>query len=94
MRKKLKLGIAAGALVIATATPALAEIENAGGGTWDHGVTSSKVWSDYIHGSKCHGSTSVGTFTDRSPDTARGRWSRTAAGSRDLETDKAYWRHC
>ncbi|MFF8592235.1 lactococcin 972 family bacteriocin [Streptomyces sp. NPDC015220] len=95
MRKNIaKLGIAVGALVIATATPALATITYPSeGGTWDHGAGTSYVWSDYLHNSKCHGSTSVGAYTDRSANTAAGTWSITSATA-SLSGNKAYYRIC
>ncbi|MFP1627016.1 lactococcin 972 family bacteriocin [Streptomyces sp. 5K101] len=92
IKKVVRLGVATGALVVATATPALAVVVNAGGGTWDYGTNSSTVWSNYYHGSLCHGSTAVGTYTDRSPDTAAGRWSYASAPERDFVEDKSYYR--
>ncbi|WP_344321178.1 lactococcin 972 family bacteriocin [Streptomyces macrosporus] len=89
-----RLGVVVGALVVATATPALATITYPPeGGTWDHGITPGTVWSNYYHGSKCHGSTSVGYFTDRSPDTAAGRWSNSATHAA-VSGNKVYYRIC
>jgi lactococcin 972 family bacteriocin len=95
MRKKItKLGVVIGALVVVTATPALATITYPSeGGAWDHGVSPATVWSNYHHDSKCHGSTSVGAYTDRSPNTAAGRTSYTAANAK-VSGNKAYYRIC
>ncbi|MFG2330383.1 lactococcin 972 family bacteriocin [Streptomyces sp. NPDC048604] len=95
MKMIAKLGVATGALVMAAATPALATIEYpSAGGTWDYGTNSSIVWSDYYHGGRCHGSTSVGSYTDRSPNTSAGYWSITSAPERDGVADKSYYRVC
>ncbi|MEV0781309.1 lactococcin 972 family bacteriocin [Streptomyces sp. NPDC050428] len=88
--KLAKLVVAVGVIVAATATPALAEISYPGGGIWDHGLTGSTVYSDYYHPTKCHGSTSVGTFTDRDSAFA-GFWSITEA-TRPATGAEAYYR--
>ncbi|MFG2562751.1 lactococcin 972 family bacteriocin [Streptomyces sp. NPDC048496] len=90
IKNGLKVGIAAGALVVAAATPALATITYpAEGGTWDHGAGTAIVWSDYYHGSKCHGSTAVGKYID-SDEAAKGSWSF-AQATVALSGNKAYY---
>ncbi|RZB18740.1 hypothetical protein StrepF001_13335 [Streptomyces sp. F001] len=42
----------------------MATVVSAGGGTWDYGAGTAIVWSDYYHGTKCHGSTAVGEYID------------------------------
>ncbi|TQN28414.1 lactococcin 972-like bacteriocin [Haloactinospora alba] len=60
------------------------------GGKWDHGAGTSYVWSDYLHNGTCHGSTSVGRYTDR--DTAAaGSWSITEAPTK-LFGNESYYR--
>ncbi|OAH14880.1 lactococcin 972 family bacteriocin [Streptomyces jeddahensis] len=76
--RSLKLAAAAGVLVVAGATPALATVVSVGGGTWDYGAGTAIVWSDYYHKDKCHGSTSVGEWID-SDEAAKGSWSITQA---------------
>ncbi|WP_411977184.1 lactococcin 972 family bacteriocin [Streptomyces decoyicus] len=95
MTKRIaRLGIAVGALVLATATPALATITYPPeGGTWDHGADATWVWSDYYHGSKCHGSTSVGEYTRRSPNTPAGQESFTGVPAK-LSGNRSYYRIC
>ncbi|MFW6720669.1 lactococcin 972 family bacteriocin [Streptomyces sp. MAR4 CNY-716] len=88
--KFAKLAVVAGAIVAATVTPALAETSYVGGGTWVHGLTGHTVYSDYYHYGKCHGSTSVGTYTDRDAAFA-GLWSETEA-PRPVTGAEAYWR--
>ncbi|GAA3852586.1 lactococcin 972 family bacteriocin [Streptomyces sp. NPDC003631] len=90
IKSGLKASLAAGALVIAAATPALATITYpAEGGTWDHGAGTAIVWSDYYHGSKCHGSTAVGKYID-SDEAASGSWSFAQADVA-LSGNKAYY---
>jgi lactococcin 972 family bacteriocin len=92
MRPKIVARIAAvsGALVVAAATPALATVVSIGGGTWDYGAGTATVWSDYYHGSKCHGSTSVGEYID-SDEAAKGSWSITSAPAA-LYGNETYYR--
>ncbi|AQU68263.1 hypothetical protein BBN63_20640 [Streptomyces niveus] len=78
LKRVVKMAAVSTALVVAGATPALATVINIGGGTWDYGAGTAVVWSDYYHGSKCHGSTSVGAYID-SDEEAAGGWSITQA---------------
>ncbi|MFF8695942.1 lactococcin 972 family bacteriocin [Streptomyces sp. NPDC015144] len=77
-KRVAKVAAVSTALVVAAATPALATVVSIGGGTWDYGAGTAIVWSDYYHGSKCHGSTSVGKYID-SDEEAAGGWSLTQA---------------
>ncbi|MFF4761520.1 lactococcin 972 family bacteriocin [Streptomyces sp. NPDC001292] len=77
IKDSLKVTVAAGVLVAAGATPALATIAYVGGGTWDYGAGTATVWSDYYHPDKCHGSTSVGK-TIQSDTASKGYWSVTS----------------
>lgn len=58
-----------------SASPAYEAFPNEGG-TWQYGANPVKMWSNYWHASKCHGS-SVYTNTNKSVsiDTAAGQWS-------------------
>jgi lactococcin 972 family bacteriocin len=78
LKRALKIAAVSGALVVASAAPAMATIAYVGGGTWDYGAGSATVWSDYHHSTKCHGSTSVGTYID-SDEASAGYWSITSA---------------
>lgn len=91
VRRVLATLVVGGTVVAGGAVAAQAATDYVGGGTWNHGVNSSIVWSDYYHGSTCHGATSVGTYTDRASASA-GRWAMTDAPSRWYAVDKAYWR--
>ncbi|HZG07301.1 MAG TPA: lactococcin 972 family bacteriocin [Streptomyces sp.] len=88
--RSLKLAAAAGILVVTGATPALATVVNIDGGTWDYGAGTAKVWSDYYHKDKCHGSTSVGEYID-SDEAAKGSWSITQATPK-LSGNETYYR--
>ncbi|MFE6282587.1 lactococcin 972 family bacteriocin [Streptomyces sp. NPDC057877] len=89
-KRSLKVALAAGALVIAGATPALATITYPSeGGIWDHGAGTSYVWSDYYLSTKCHGSTSVGKYID-TDEAAAGSWTITQATAA-LYGNKAYY---
>jgi hypothetical protein len=89
-KHSLKIAVAAGALVIAGAAPALATISYpAEGGTWDHGAGTSYIWSDYYLSTKCHSSTSVGDWID-SDEAGAGSWSITQADAM-LYGNKTYY---
>lgn len=60
------------------------------GGTWEHGAGTSYVWSDYHHGSTCHGSTSAGAEIDSDVAPA-GSWSITQAPT-SLWGNEAYYK--
>ncbi|MCX5178335.1 lactococcin 972 family bacteriocin [Streptomyces virginiae] len=78
IKRSMKIAVATGALIVAGAAPALATTAYVGGGEWNYGAGTATVWSDYYHGSKCHGSTSVGAYID-SDEAAKGSWSITSA---------------
>ncbi|WP_431888337.1 lactococcin 972 family bacteriocin [Nocardiopsis alba] len=63
-----------------------------GGGTWHHGVTETSVYSNYHHPYNCHGSTAVGTYTDRSRNTEPGRTSH-AGAPRAWTNNQSYYRN-
>ncbi|WP_071622967.1 lactococcin 972 family bacteriocin [Nocardiopsis dassonvillei] len=94
MKKSLKraafTALLAGTLATAAAAPAAAYIEYVGGGKWDHGMTSSRVFSNYDHPTVCHGSTAVGTYTSRDSAPA-GSWSY-ASAPRANKNNETYWR--
>ncbi|WP_083927589.1 lactococcin 972 family bacteriocin [Nocardiopsis prasina] len=80
-------GISAGA-----AGTASAAVSNVGGGIWDRGIVSDRVYSNYLHNSRCHGSTAVGVSTVRSPNTAAGSWAR-ASVRQAWTNNQMYWRN-
>ncbi len=94
MRKTVNQGIVA-ALVVAGVTAGAASAALAGtrigGGTWYHGVTTSSVYSNYHHSSNCHGSTAVGTYTDRSRNAAPGHTSY-ASAPKAWTNNQSYYR--
>ncbi|NEB14173.1 lactococcin 972 family bacteriocin [Streptomyces coelicoflavus] len=90
LTRAMKTTTVAAALVVAAATPALATVVSVGGGTWDYGAGTAYVWSDYYHGDKCHGSTSVGDYID-SDEADAGYWSITSAKV-DLYGNESYYR--
>ncbi|MFJ2177289.1 lactococcin 972 family bacteriocin [Streptomyces sp. NPDC101062] len=89
LKRVVKTAAVSGALVVAAATPALATVVNVGGGKWDYGAGTAIVWSDYYHGSKCHGSTSVGQYVDADEAAAKS-WSLTQAEVA-LSGNKSYY---
>lgn len=90
-KKALVTVLVAAGITMGTAGAASAAVEYVGGGTWDHGVTSDRVYSNYLHQLRCHGSTAVGTRTVRSSDTAAGRWSYASAPKAWINNQR-YWR--
>lgn len=93
MKKRL-LSIATGAALAFGAMVAAQASDHVGGGFWDHGVGGGKVFSDYLHHGRCHGSTAVGAYTAKSGNTYAGRWAKASAPSRWYAADKAYWNYC
>lgn len=91
-RAAATLVIAAG-LTAGTASVATAAISYVGGGTWYHGLTSGRVYSDYFHATRCHGSTAVGTYTVTSAAMLPGKTSE-ASAPRAVSNNETYWRHC
>ncbi|CNF06940.1 bacteriocin%2C lactococcin 972 family [Mycobacterium tuberculosis] len=92
VKRAVKVALTAGVITMATAGPAMATVKYVGGGTWDYGATAT-TWSNYYHGSVCHGSS---VYADavlvRSPNTAAGYWSY-ASHKAGLAGNQAYWRN-
>ena len=95
VRKKAAAAIGASliALSAVTAMPADAKIDYVGGGTWDHGVGWTKVWSNYKHNKKRHGSSVKGTRFVDSGCVAKGKWSR-ASTKRALWGNRTWYYFC
>ncbi|MEE2038828.1 lactococcin 972 family bacteriocin [Nocardiopsis sp. CT-R113] len=91
-RAAATLAITAG-LTAGTAGAAGAAISYVGGGTWYHGLTTGRVYSDYFHATLCHGSTAVGTYTVTSAAMLPGKTSE-ASAPRAVNNNETYWRHC
>ncbi|WP_017569942.1 lactococcin 972 family bacteriocin [Nocardiopsis halotolerans] len=81
--------LASGLAVGATGT-ALAVVEYVGGGRWEHGFSAGSVYSNYFHGGVCHGSTAVGTYTDRT--SAPAGYTSYATAPEARWGNKTYWR--
>jgi lactococcin 972 family bacteriocin len=75
----------------AAAAPAVVCIEYVGGGKWGHGMTSSRVLSNYHHSTVCHGSTAVGTCPSRASAPAHS-WPY-ASAPRAGRNNQTYWRN-
>lgn len=91
-KKVLVTVLIAAGISVGTASTASAVVSSVGGGTWDRGVVSERVYSNYLHNSRCHGSTAVGTSTVRSADTRAGLWSR-ASVRKAWTNNQMYWRN-
>lgn len=74
-------------------TTAYAYEVNAGGGTWNYGVGSTYVWSNYYHGWKQHDSTAVGSYTSYSGKTNSGWWSKASAKKKSVFANKSYYNY-
>lgn len=84
------IALALGA-TIAVSTPAQAKFVEAGGGTWDQGITLTLVWSNYIHTNKVHRSSVTTEFDYRSsPWTKKGVWSY-ASTQASVKGNKTNW---
>ncbi|PWV48604.1 MULTISPECIES: lactococcin 972 family bacteriocin [Nocardiopsis] len=95
MRNTVNQGIVVALVVVgvtAGAAGAALAGTRVGGGTWHHGVTISSVYSNYHHAQNCHGSTAVGTYTDRSRNTAPGHTSY-ASAPKAWTNNQSYYRN-
>ncbi|MBF0772932.1 lactococcin 972 family bacteriocin [Mammaliicoccus sciuri] len=68
---------------------------NVDGGTWNYGVSSQYVWSNYYHGKKTHYTSVRGRYWATSGYTPKGRWSKISAQKRPgwqiWKVNKAYY---
>ncbi|WP_018118431.1 lactococcin 972 family bacteriocin [Corynebacterium mastitidis] len=98
LRKKITRGLAAtalsGALVAGGAAAALATQVNVDGGTWNYGVEGGKVWSNYYHGARSHGSSVQGKHYADSGCVGADQWSYASAPDRFGRADHSYYRFC
>ncbi|GAA0973440.1 hypothetical protein GCM10009555_028240 [Acrocarpospora macrocephala] len=97
IKRLTKTAALATALLLGVATPAFAAIYtvNVDGGVWTYGINgSSYVISNYYHGTKCHGSTAIGTFTSRSANTAAGATSYASAPAKGFGNESYYRTTC
>ncbi len=60
------------------------------GGTWKYGVTGSYTFSEYLHNTRSHKSTAIGTNTVTTPWTSPGFWAK-AQAINALGGNKAYY---
>ncbi|MDV6013001.1 lactococcin 972 family bacteriocin [Haloechinothrix sp. LS1_15] len=101
---------AAGALIVGGGGAALADsggtemdpdspstldsVEFVGGGEWHYGTSAFSGYSNYYHGTRCHGSTAIsGDNIVRSPDTPAGNWAYAEVSRDGFSTIHAYWRN-
>jgi lactococcin 972 family bacteriocin len=86
------------ALVLGGATAAFATTNYPSqGGTWTYGLSTGLIspYSNYYHGSKCHGSSVVTDWaSSRSIDTYKGKTSHAQAAGNAYTHDKYYFRVC
>ncbi|MGH3807524.1 MAG: lactococcin 972 family bacteriocin [Pseudonocardiaceae bacterium] len=94
VKRKLVTALAAGAMVLGFASPALATVAEVEGGTWDYGVGGGKVWSYYYHGSSCHKSSVQGQQYVSSGKTPAGVWARASVPDRWYTVDYSYYATC
>jgi lactococcin 972 family bacteriocin len=87
--------IAFAAISVSTSGIASATHSFVGGGEWMWGITGAPgagtVYSNYQHGSACHGATAVGTRTVRVNRDA-GQWAN-ASAPRANGNNQSYWRN-
>ncbi|MFD3762291.1 lactococcin 972 family bacteriocin [Streptomyces sp. NPDC058622] len=87
---RVKVTLAAAALVVAAATPALAASVQTGGGIWNYGVGSGYVWSNYYHEHTCHSSSVQGDYYSSSGYVGAAAWSR-ASATDAWSGNKSWW---
>lgn len=76
--------------VVGAAVPVA--IVEADGGVWDRGTTTGLVWSNYHHNDRIHGTTAIGSTTDRSPNVLPGQWAEAEAEASWFGGNQAYYR--
>ena len=98
MKKKfVKSIVAAAAITVAAAAPALAVTESVGGGTWNHGYqknafnNSSDVYSNYYHPRNHHTGTSICGSQNRTGSAGAGAWANSSASCSYFDSTAAYW---
>lgn len=65
------------------------------GGTWNYGLNGAGAYSDYYHGSLCHGSSVYTDWdNDRSIDVVPGRWANAFAWGNWWTNNRYYYRTC
>ncbi|MEU6272319.1 lactococcin 972 family bacteriocin [Streptomyces populi] len=80
MRNGVKAALAATAIIVAAATPALATTVDVGGGKWSYDHGANTAWSNYKHPNNQHSSSvKVGGTVFGSGCTAKGKWSLASA---------------
>ncbi|MFJ3976471.1 lactococcin 972 family bacteriocin [Streptomyces sp. NPDC090021] len=93
--RMLKGAVAAGALVVAVAAPALAGESDVSGGKWYFGVTSSDfVYSNYYHPDRCHGSSAKGKYLAQSGNVEKDRTSYASAPEAAWGNQSYYRSNC
>jgi lactococcin 972 family bacteriocin len=85
----VKAALAAGAIIMAAATPALAITVDTGGGTWSYDTGANTVWSNYKHPSVNHSSSVHGQYWGYSGCTSPGVWS--LASALEGNNNDAFW---
>lgn len=92
LKRKVGTTLATGVMLLAFASPALAATAYVGGGTWNYGTGAGRVWSDYLHNTKCHGSSVQGQYYASSGNVSPRYWARASAPDRRWVADHSYYR--
>jgi len=87
-KRSVKAALAAGAIIMFGATPALASVD-VGGGKWSYGVGCCTLWSNYYHTTEKHSSSVHGGPWAYSGCTATSKWS--LASAEEGSYNDAYW---
>lgn len=67
-------------------------IKNVGGGLWNYGTHATNGWSNYLHNSRCHGSSAVsGQHYDADHGVRKGNWAMAKVWRDGSATIKAFW---
>lgn len=96
MRKRLlALGLAAGFTFSGGAAAMAVTAYPAEGGTWNYGLAAVRAYSDYLHPSRCHGSTVQTDWgSSRSPNVAPGAWANAAHNATPWTNNNYFYRVC
>ncbi len=98
VRKKAAAALGASLIalsaVTATAMPADAIVEKKDGGKWSHGSNPLKVWSNYYHPKKRHGSSVEGIKHVKSRCVGKKKWSRASTMPNWFGGNHAWYYFC
>ncbi|MFD3623801.1 MULTISPECIES: lactococcin 972 family bacteriocin [unclassified Streptomyces] len=94
MKSTLKVAVAAGAIVVAAAAPALAKSVDVSGGRWSYDVGANYAYSNFYHKVTWHSSSVHGKIWAYSGCTEEKKWSKASVEKSKVRNDAFYDASC